>query len=165
MRLTGAALLTAAGVLAGLLCEGELRARAARLESLCRMLERMAFELGRFCTPLPALFDRLAGQLDGEAAALCGRVRRGLEQLGERDMAGIWTGALAPLPAGERRLLLPLGQVLGRYGAEQQLQAIESCRADLERLRDEARTACREKGRVYVGVSAAGAAALAVLLL
>ena len=129
------------------------------------MLALMAFELGRFCTPLPRLFEKLTELLEGEAAALCGRMACGLERLGERELRQIWAEALRPLPASERKMLLPLGEVLGRYGAEEQLRAVEACRTAMERAREEAADALREKGRVYVGLSAAGAAVLAVLLL
>lgn len=164
-RLVGALLVTAAGLLAGLLAAGALRERADRRAELGRMLELMEFELGRFSTPLPALFERLAGQLTGEAAALCVRVCRELPELGERTMADLWRSALGPLPDAERRILLPLGQVLGRYGAEEQRMALAVCRESMVRAADEARSDLREKGRMAVGVSAAGAAALAVLLI
>ncbi len=165
MRLAGAALVTAAGVLAGLCAAGSLRERAALREELCRMLGLMEFEMGRFRTPLPALFGKLAGQLNCQAGALCRRVSEGLELLGRRPFEEIWSEALKAFPAAERQLLTPLGQVLGQYGAEEQLAALAACREQAERARDEARTALRERGRMAVGISAAGAAALAVLLL
>ena len=120
MRLAGAALLTAAGMLAGLLQEERLRDRAERRESLCRVLDMMEFELERFRTPLPALFEKLSEQMDGDAGAFCEKVAEGLRKRQERDMAGIWRSALQTLPASERKLLASLGGVLGRYGAEEQ---------------------------------------------
>lgn len=165
MKLLGALLLTAAGLLAGLLAAAGLRERADRREELARMLERMEFELGRFSVPLPVLFEHLAGQLTGAARALCRRMCQVLPELGERTLAELWTQALESLPPEERRLLLPLGQVLGRYGAEEQLMALAACRESMERAAAEARNDQREKGRMLVGVSAAGAAMLAVLLI
>ena len=165
MRLAGAALLTAAGMLAGLLQEERLRDRAERRESLCRVLDMMEFELERFRTPLPALFEKLSEQMDGDAGAFCEKVAEGLRKRQERDMAGIWRSALQTLPASERKLLASLGGVLGRYGAEEQLRALAACARDMERARDEAREEARRKGRLWVGLSAAGAAAAAVLLL
>ena len=165
MRLIGAALLTAAGLLAGLSAADGMRRRADRRSELVRMLAWMEFELSRFSTPMPALFERLAEQLTGEAAALCRRVCEGLRSLGSRTLADIWGAALEQLPPAERQILLPLGQVLGRYGTREQLMALSACRNAMERARDEAQTALRERGRMTVGVSAAGAAALAVLLL
>lgn len=165
MRLMGAAILTAAGFLAGLAAADGLRRRQALRDELGRMLTLLGFELARFRTPLPAVFEKLSEQLAGQTAELCRRVRDGLDQLGSRELDEIWRDALAPLPAEERRILTPLGQVLGRYGAEEQLAAVDACRKEMERARDEAADALRERGRMYIGVGAAGAAALAVLLM
>ena len=165
MRLIGAALLTAAGLLLGLMGAESLRARVRRREALCRLLGEMAFELERFKTPLPALFASLARQSQGEAGLLCRRMALGLTQLGERTAAEIWAWAVSALPPVERTVLLPLGDVLGRYGAQEQLLALERVRTAMEREADGARRALEEKGRMYVSVAAAGAAALAVLLL
>lgn len=164
MRLFGAALLAAAGLLLGLLAADELQRRVRRRESLGLLLERMAFELGRFKTPLPAVFAELT-QLDGEAGALCRRVSEGLERLGQQTMPAIWAQAVQPLPAVERAILTPLGSVLGRYGVEEQLRALSAARTDMARAAAQARKDRQEKGRIYVGASAAGAVALAVLLL
>ncbi len=165
MKLLGAALLTAAGLLAGLAAAGELRARAVRRAELARMLERMEFELGRFATPMPVLFERLSGQLTGEAGRLCGHMGEALSDLDGRTLEELWTEAVRPLPRPEREALLPLGQVLGRYGAEEQLMALAACRARMLEAAEDARRDLRERGRMAVGIGAAGAAALAVLLL
>ena len=163
MRLTGAALVAAAGLLAGLMQAGRLRDRARRREELCRMLDMLEFELERFRTPLPALFKKLAEQMEGDAGLFCGQVAEGLGA--RQDLASIWKDALRALPAEDRRILAPLGGILGRYGAEEQLRALAAAARDMERARDEARDEAREKGRLWVGLSAAGAAALAVLLI
>ena len=165
MRLTGAALLTLAGLLAGVLAAERLRRRVLLRQQLGQMLEQMAFELGRFKTPLPVLFPALAEQLSGPAGELCRRAAQALADGDRPPMARIWAGAVEALPERERAILLPLGSVLGRYGAEEQLRALHRARAAMARAEAEARTALGRKGRVYVGVSTAGAAALAVLLL
>lgn len=165
MRLTGAALLLAAGLLAGLAGADGLRCRAALRADLCRMLELMGYELERFHTPLPELFQKLCALMDGQAGGLCRRMRAGLDQLGRQELAEIWAQALTPLPATERNILMPLGAVLGRYGAQEQLQAVTAARLEMEQARDRARLEQQEQGRMVVGLSAAGAALLAVLLL
>ena len=165
MRLIGAALVTAAGALAGLLDVQRMRERAQLLEELVRMLDMIEYELSRFRTPLPELFGKLAGQMEGRTGLFCGEVARGLERLGERDMAGLWRDALALLPREAAAPLVPLGPLLGRYGAEELVRAAAGCGQAMERERDRAWRQLRERGRVTVGLSAAGAAALAVLLL
>ena len=128
MRLIGAALITAAGAMAGLEWVRRTRERAELLEQLCRMLETMEFELDRFHTPMPALFERLRGQATGRTGRFCAAVSEGLAHLGQRDMAQIWDQALALLPRQAGEMLRPLGPVLGRYGAEEQVSAAAGCR-------------------------------------
>ena len=165
MRLTGALLITAAGLLAGLRAAGGLRAAALRRDSLCKMLALLEFELGRFHTPLPEMFADLAARTDGAGASLCRRMTTGLTGLGEQALGEIWLYALEELPARERDILRPLGQVLGRYGAQEQLQALTLCRRDMEQARDEARTKARERSSIYAGLAASAGAVCAVLLL
>ena len=165
MRLTGAALLTGAGLLAGLLAARALGAKARRREELCRLLALLAYELGRFHTPMPALFAALSAQSEGAGKELCRRMENGLTFLGEKTFSQIWTEALVYLPERERDILKPLGQVLGRYGTEEQLRSADACLRAMEQARDEAAVAAREKSRLYIGLSAAGSAALSVLLL
>ena len=165
MRLTGAALLVLAGLLAGIGAAADLGAAVRRREGLRLMLERMAFELERFKTPLPELFDLLGGQLEGEAGALCRYAAQALAGPAKPAMADIWARAVSALPPAEREVLMPLGHVLGRYGADEQRRALESARTAMEQAEAQARQTLRRSGRMYVGVPAAAAAMLAVLLL
>lgn len=165
MRLMGAGLLEAAGLLAGLMAAGRLRERAAERAELCRMLALLRFELARFRTPLPGLFAHLGEETRGRAGALCRQVAAGLAGPERRELAALWAQAIEGLEPAERKALAPLGPVLGRYGAEEQLLAVDGCLAAMERARDEAAAALRERGRMTVGLAAAGAALAAVLLL
>ena len=165
MRLTGAALLVLAGLLLGLAGRQSLRARVQRRASLGLMLERMAFELERFKTPLPALFRMLADEMEGAAGALCAGAADGLEDPARRQKADVWRDAAADLPAQERAILQPLGSVLGRYGANEQLRALERARSAMALAEAEAREELRQRRRICIGVPTAAAAALAVLLL
>jgi ABC-type Fe3+-hydroxamate transport system substrate-binding protein len=76
-----------------------------------------------------------------------------------------WEQALSVCDRSERAMLRDLGEVLGRYGSAEQLQAVERCRQSLEQARAEAARERREKGRLYVGLSTVGGLLAAVLLL
>lgn len=165
MSIAGAILVTAAGLLAGLLAADRLRACARRREGLCHMLSLIEFELSRFRTPLPALFAGLSQTLSGACGALCRQVAEGLAEPEGRSFSDVWAAETARLAPREREILGPLGQVLGRYGAEEQLAAVGLCRRDMERALEEARAAVGEKGRIYIGLSTAGGLMLAVLLM
>lgn len=165
MRLTGALFLVLAGLLAGLGAAGEMKKTVRRREELCLLLARMAYELGCFRRPLPELFSVLARQEEGAAGALCRGVADRLPELGRVSFEEIWRDGIAFLPPEERHILAGVGAVLGRYGAEQQLPALESCSRDMEMVLDKARARASELGRVYIGLCTGGGVLAAVLLI
>lgn len=164
MKLCGALLLTASGLAAGLYAARQGYIRLSLCRSLCQMLRLISFQLERFLTPLPELFSALAGQVPGGAGTLCAAVAAKLENPGE-SFSDIWSRALEALPGEEREILLPLGQVLGRYAAAEQIAAVTAALRDMTALADTLGGQLREKSRVYIGLATAGGAMLAVLLL
>lgn len=62
-------------------------------------------------------------------------------------------------------MLCPLGNILGEYGAEEQVAAVEAVRHRLMALRDEKIRNLREQGRIRMGLCSAVGLMLAVLLL
>lgn len=164
MRLAGAALLAAAGLLCGLTAAGRLRARQRRCEALCQMMALMGYELERFHTPLPELFLSLGARLTGAPGLLCRKLAAGLGKEDAR-FSDLWARAIEGLPPREREILAPLGQVLGRYGTQEQQAAVAECLRRMREQNDALRDAAAQRGRVYVGVCAAGGLMLAVLLI
>jgi len=163
MTALGALLVAASGVLAGVLGAKALRAQAERARQLARMLELMRFELERFKTPLPDLFGALEARTDGTAAELCGRVSACLAAVDVRFSAA-WRFACENLSKQEREILLPLGEILGRYGAEEQAAALDAALSDMRRLAEERRMELRDKSRLFLGLGAACGLLAAVLL-
>ncbi len=163
MKLLGGFLIAAAGVWSGFLAAGKLSASAARCGSWCRMLELLSFELVRFLTPLPELFASLAERLDGAAGETCGSVAEDLRTgLGFR---AAWRSATENVPREERELLLPLGDVLGRFGAEEQAACADAVRERMNGLWKSRRRELGRRSRVCVGVGSALGLMLAVLLM
>lgn len=165
MRLTGGILLVLAGLMGGLQSASRLREDVLRRESLLRLLEGLSYEMKNFRPPLPALFSAMSGRTAGEGRELCLRILEGLEQPGNPRFAPLWEESLCPLPSRERDVLRPLGSVLGQYAAEEQLQALERVRGEMERLSDEARVRMRERGRVSIGLWTAAGLMAAVILI
>lgn len=164
MRLLGAALVVLAGVLMGLQRAAELRRAVQCRATLCRMLEGLSYELGRFRTPLPEVFSSLCTQCEGAALALCRAVSESLN--GEQPVfSAAWARGLTLVPPREREILAPLGSVLGRYGTEEQLPALERCRRDMESLLSEGRERLRARSGVCVGLWAAAGLMAAVVLI
>lgn len=163
MNTLGAALLAAAGVMAGLYGAGSLKRQARRARELARLLELMLFELERFRTPLPALFSALSDRADGAAAELCGRAALAMRAEDVR-FCDAWAFACRALSPAERELFLPLGSILGRYGAQEQTAALTAALGETRRYGDGLCAALSEKCRLCVGLSSACGLLAAVLL-
>ena len=91
--------------------------------------------------------------------------------------AHTWTRSPSPTPGAAwwqepekltpegRAALLPLGEVLGRYEAQDQREAIAQARSALERERERAEGEKLRMGRVYQALGLTGGAFLVILLL
>lgn len=165
VRLLGALLVTLAGLGAGGEAARRMKRRGQSLEELAFALGLLAFELESFCRPLPELCCRLSGETKGAAGTLFAGLCRAMAADKNAGFSACWQEALAPLGAAERELLLPLGSVLGRYGADEQRQALLLCRRRLEEMAAEARETYRRSGRVCVGLGAALGAGLSLMML
>lgn len=164
MKLTGAALVVLAGVLMGLLRVKELRRTVRERAALCRILEELSYELGRFRTPLPEVFSALCARSEGAALSLCRTVSERMN--GEQAaFSAAWTEGIALLPPREREIMDSLGNVLGRYGTEEQLSALERCLREMEDILTEGREQLRERSGVCVGLWAAAGLMAAVVLI
>lgn len=162
MRLIGCVLIALAGLWTGVTAARGLSAELDRCEEYVEMLALMELELGRFKTPLPELFSSLEARLGGAGAALCGRVAKACSD--DAVFREIWQHEAEKLPPRERRILLPLGGVLGRFGAEEQAARIGQAREQMAALRQERASALADGRRLRVGVCAAGGLMLAVLM-
>ena len=165
MRWLGAALLAAGCAWLGVGRARQLRARAALLRGVAGALEAMRRELSLRYTAVPELLEGLSRSLPPPANGVFRRFRGALE--GGARLEEAWGQALegAPCSPGDRRLLLPLGRVLGRYDAPGQAESLacleREVRAQLERAEEEG----QRLGKVYAALGAAGGMFLAILLL
>ncbi len=168
IRMVGAVL-----VAAGCFWMGEQKARrlTARVRMLCSLrmaLEQMERELQLRLLPMPALMETLSVRGDPLVRDLFRRAREALETLPETTFAQAWSPLIRDLPdleEADRRLLLPVGQILGRYDAPGQASALGQVRRELERQQEQAQEESSRLGRVYRAVGAAGGGFLIILLL
>ncbi|MGM9613921.1 MAG: stage III sporulation protein AB [Oscillospiraceae bacterium] len=163
MKLCGAFLLAAAGLWCGLAARASLSGNVKRCAELCQLLELLTFEIGRFRTPLPDFFAERASSFPGAAGDFCRALSDGLAD-GE-SLSVCWNRQMEALPPEERDILRSLGNVLGSYGAEEEVAAVDSALHRLTQLRGARERALREQGRVRVGLCSAAGVMLAVLLL
>ena len=110
----------------------------------------------------------LARRCSQPAAGFFQRCAEGCARLDQVPFGESWRQAVDELellsPDG-RAALLPLGEVLGRYEADSQRQALEHARQALEREEQRAQEERRRLGRVYQALGLSGGAFLVILLL
>ncbi len=166
-------LLGALCVMLGALCCGlrgveGLRRRRDVLEELRASLVFLAEELSFHLTPLPQLLERLGRERKGSVGAFFRQVLATLERDPEGGVRLGWrqgmTKHLTMLKEEERQVLVEVGRTLGRYDAATQQQVLLQAAQRLGAFRDQARCEAQRLGRVYVSVSAAGGAALVLML-
>ena len=170
LRLAGALLLTAGAAGVGLCAAGQLEERVKSLRSLVAGLEILGRQLAFRRAAMPELMERTACQTEEPARYLFAYCREHLEELGEQTFGAIWAQAAEEEPGlllaqEERAVLAELGEVLGRYDADDQIAAlgrtVDALRVCLTRAQEER----RRLGRVYTALGVGSGAMLAILLL
>ena len=159
IRLMGAVLVAFGAAWLGLTAAAELGRKVRRLEQLSIGLELLERELWERGSPLPQVLEELslrtgepASTLFTQCAAVCGRLDREPFPDGWRRLVTKLEGLT---PEG-RAALLPLGEVLGRYEAQGQREAIAQARAALDRERERAEGEKLRMGRVYQALGLSG---------
>ncbi len=165
IRLVGSALLLAGCGGFGYSLAASVRREMGLLRRLIRGLQEMEWELKYRMTPLPELC-RIAG--DASGGVLKDLFRELADRLDNRDaveISGCLNGLLPGknLPPRLRRNLRQLGQSLGRFDLEGQIQGLQAvrqqCRKDLRDLEE----GSVQRLRSYQTLALCAGAALAIL--
>ena len=160
-KLVGAVLVAAGSGWLGLSAAAGLTKRLRAVQSMIVGLELMERELWERGAALPELMAALARRCTQPAAGFFQRCAEGCDRLDQVPFGESWRQAvdeLELLSLDSRAALLPLGEVLGRYEADSQRQA-------LEREEQRAQEERRRLGRVYQALGLSGGAFLVILLL
>ncbi|MEY8401905.1 stage III sporulation protein AB [Oscillospiraceae bacterium 44-34] len=168
IRLLGAALVAAGGAFWGFQAAEGLRRRGRAVRQTAEGLAVLERELELTAPPLSQLLDRGAAHSRGPAQALFQGCARGLAALDREDFAALWerlTGGLEELDPAGRAVLAPLGDTLGRCGADRQREVLSAARRRLEELAARLEEDSRRQGRVCQALGLSGGAFLVILLL
>lgn len=166
MRWLGICLVWGGCVLWGLQAGGTQRRRVRVLEDVAQGLDQLRRELSLNRSALPELLERAgAHRCTQQGKSLfydcCAELEKG------NDFTHSWNKALREswMNEAELRLLDSLSHVLGRYDAEDQVQALQRLCAELDVLSRQEGEKVRERCRVYgaLGVAAGGFAALTLI--
>lgn len=167
-RLLGAALAALGAAWLGLSAAARLRRRVGDLRAMADGLELLRRELCGLESPLPEVMEGLSRRARGPAGRLFGGCAQACGALASRPFGESWRAlvlALEDFPPEGREALLPLGEILGRYEAGCQGEALERAQAALERALERAEEERGRLGRVYQALGLSGGAFLVILLL
>lgn len=168
-KLVGAALLMGGGLRLGLGAAGELSRRVRALEAWIAALALMESELAFRIPDLPQLLETLSKRAGSPAKEVFGFTCGTLDRLSLFSFADIWQEAITThdgdLTAGDVDVLLRLGEVLGRYGWEDQRRVTERARLELEERRARAQKELEQKGKAYGALGLTLGAFLTILLI
>jgi stage III sporulation protein AB len=136
-----------------------------QLDGALRFLEA---ELEFRLTPLPELCRMAAGETKGILRSVFLNLYRELIWQKQPDAGSCMYAAIqrsAEMPARVRRLLVMLGNTLGRYDLSGQLQGIRSVRKRCEENLENVRKNREERLRSYQTLGVCAGAALAIILI
>ena len=162
VRLMGAALIAGGCAVLGYRAAAGLRARVQAVGQMAGGLALLEGELELSAPPLSQLMALAPGRTLFQDCA------QGLTHLDREDFPSLWrrlTAERTELGAEGQAVLLPLGETLGRCGADRQLEALSSARRRLEALSARLEADGRRQGRVYQALGLSGGAFLVILLL
>ena len=169
IRALGAAMVSFGALWAGWRAVEELRGRVRAAEAVIDGLELLERELWERGTALPELLEDLSGRTREPSQRAVFPMRPGLPGAGPcplwGQLAAADHGAAGAESGGTGRAAPPLGEVLGRYEADGQREALKRAEEALERERERAEKERDRMGRVYQTLSLAGGAFLVILLL
>lgn len=168
VRVLGAALLILGGGLLGIGAAEPLGRQSRALDEMCTGLSMLEQELELGGLPLCRMMEELAEQTSGTAKRLFSACGRELEQTDREGFPLLWEKLVSDCPELGRegiRLLIPLGNSLGRCGAEDQRKAAALVRERLEGLRRQVDSGRPARNRLCRALGLSGGAFAAVLLL
>jgi stage III sporulation protein AB len=168
LRLLGAVLVTSGSAWIGFRAAAGLGIRVKALEEMRTGLALMDQELELDAPSLPALMERLIPRSKGPAKTLFTGCRLALARLEQEEFSAAWQRLIQQLEElGEegRRALLPLGDILGRCGCEEQRQGLRAVCSRLEQLESRAEEERRQRGKVFRALGLSGGIFLVILLL
>ena len=169
MKLLGVFLILAAGVGLGTSSIFAEKKHLRIMNAVCVSLDLMYRELEARALPLPELFRVLADSAEGQCGSFYDRLCAELSHLGKESFSNLWrrtaTEMLTELRSDELAELSRLGDTLGRYSLERQLEAIRLCRDRLNSALVSRQQRYPERQRLTLGLSTAAAALLVIILI
>lgn len=165
IRILGAFLLLCGCGGFGFLMGMHYRREIRMLRMLLSSLRAMEWELKYRLTPLPVLCEIAASTVRGDLRELYLNLKNALESGTCAEISGCMNGLLqtAEIPVRTKKCLKALGNSLGRYDLEGQLDGLQAVKDECSSFLEELETHRTERLRSYQTLGLCAGAALAIL--
>ena len=166
-KYAGMLMISAACASFGVISAAGMKRHIELLSALCGSLRYISAEIGTRLRPLPGLIAELAGR-GGAAGEFYTCLAKKLDSIGEVDFSALWASSLeclTPLDRDELLALRALGDVLGRYELQEQLESIDICLDALGRSLRGLQAQYPERRRLVLGLSAAAGILVLIVLI
>jgi len=169
MKLMGAVFVLVAGILVGYISLYEEKNRINRIKELCNATDIMCGEMASKQSPLNTLLICASKNTNAELRQFFEHIDKSFDALGEKSFSDIWKEAaqeyLLFLDGECFEAFLHLGNVLGRYGLEDQLSALTVFKNRLTRELELSSEKYPEKRKLGFGLAASVSTLLIIVLL
>ncbi|MCD7857325.1 MAG: stage III sporulation protein AB [Clostridiales bacterium] len=166
-RLIGGGLVVLACVGGALHLTWQRREGLRTLEQLIAALLLMERELGRGEPDTETLLALAAQSAAGPASHFFRNVGEALNRNAERPLAALWReeGEALALPPAAKVAFDAVGQILGRYDAQEQRKGLHAVAQTLQEIFQSAKEEEKQTSRLTLALGSCGAVFLLVLLL
>ena len=168
-RIVGACVIMGSFLYIGINIVNIKKEKINALREMIRALRQLHAELNAKLLPMPEIADRLSKTKGKYAPVFFSQISDELIHLGEISFGEIWRNAadksLDCIGNQEKDELKRLGNMLGAYELEEQLNAILLCCTFLEEKLDNYEKNLNEQGKTYIGICSALGVLVAVVLI
>lgn len=170
IKIIGALFLIGGATVIGICASNELSVRARVLGSFLAALDIMRSEIGNCLTPLSELMDKLAAEVSAPLDTLFSVCVKEKRESPDVPFSLIWAKCISradylKLKSNEKEVLRELGSVLGRYSAEEQVNAISHIMRRVGTLAESAEGDRKRLGTLYAKLGVICGIALVIVLI
>lgn len=169
MKLTGLLLIAASFIFFALVRLKLIKDRIQIIHKALLFIQSIKRELAAEPVPMPEMFYNIAQKLGSGENAVFAKLSEDMDMLGEKSFYEIWkdniTKYFPGLLENEEFELIKLGSSLGIYAVEIQIENITRCEIYLAEIMQKEKEAYPQIHRLYMGLSAAAAAALIIVFI
>ncbi len=170
IKIIGAILLVGGAAIIGVFASSELAVRARVLEGFLSALDIMRSEIGGRLTPISELMEKLSHESPSPLSNFFSECCEEKNKKPDVPFFLIWSKALSRadylrLKSNEKDVIKELGSVLGRYGAEEQINAISHSQRRISSLWEAAENDRGRLGKLYAKLGLISGMAVVIILI